>query len=429
MPTRVRHIYGLRGARPHECGRCEDAEKALDLGYYEIHTDRRTSGLHVFGSHALTLGAFGFGTAGSEEAHLAPDVTAQIWVDALGHAQLHLLLTSDGDVGQVADHLRRWCDLRRDMRIEGEDLPRWVAGRLASAGIEWDQDVLQVVSLPDELATELSDAMASGDCTDVTRLVYRRSGSRYRQGERRVRTPPELNHEVGEVAAHGRGVVVLGGHSPDRVATLSLIGAQQLFALARVRGIRVDIEEELRHRQDAGAAAGHWRRIDRITQLSETVRQVRIRLVVDVQAFADGIYMPEIVLDDFRRSFAGALHLPAVVDSTAAMLDSLAAVAEAYRDEAELTFADERQATQQRWQYLATVASAVAIPLSLVFTYFGISSTVDVPSDRSVFDLAVYWPVWLLAVFSVCGILLVSWWAGRRGRPAADPASRGTGDR
>jgi hypothetical protein len=52
-----------------------------------------------------------------------------------------------------------------------------------------------------------------------------------------------------------------------------------------------------------------------------------------------------------------------------------------------------------------------------VFTYFGVSSDVDVPAARSIFDFDFYWPVWALALVSVAGIF---WFTLRANRQATD---------
>jgi hypothetical protein len=418
--TWIRHVYGLRGIAPAAAEGGTGAEHVLALGYYSIHTQGpRTSGLKVLDPIALSSSQITFTGGGDDPAHLEPTVEAQIWVDSLGHGQLHFVVGTRGDVTELAAHLRDWCGRRRAMRVQGLTLPEWVGERVEACpeGVDWDQDVLQVVALPEQLATPLSKEMSAGACEDVTRLVYRNPDSDYVAQSGRLKTPSELNHELGELAAHGRGVVVLGGHDPGRVATLTFIAGQLLFALGRVRGIRMEVEQQLRDMRMDAADTSHWLDAREITTLSETVRQMRIRLAVDVEAFADGIYMPEIVLDDFRRSYAGALGLPTVVDSTSTMLNSLAQVVEAYRGEAQLRLAAQRAATQRRWQRLATVASAVVIPLSLVFTYFGVSSDVDVPAARSIFDFDFYWPVWLLALASVAGIF---WFTMRANRQATD---------
>jgi hypothetical protein len=414
--TWIRHVYGLRGIAPAAAEGGTGAEHVLALGYYSIHTQGpRTSGLKVLDPIALSSSQITFTGGGDDPAHLEPTVEAQIWVDSLGHGQLHFVVGTRGDVTELAAHLRDWCGRRRAMRVQGLTLPEWVGERVEACpeGVDWDQDVLQVVALPEQLATPLSKEMSAGACEDVTRLVYRNPDSDYVAQSGRLKTPSELNHELGELAAHGRGVVVLGGHDPDRVATLTFIAAQLLFALGRVRGIRMEVEQQLRDMRVDAADTSHWLDAGEITTLSETVRQMRIRLAVDVEAFADGIYMPEIVLDDFRRSYAAALDLGAVVESTSTMLDSLAEVAEAYRAEAQLLLAGQRQELQRRWQRLATIAAAVAIPLTLVFAFFGVSSNVNAPSDTSIFDMAFYWPVWAVAALSVVAIFLFTYRTSR----------------
>jgi hypothetical protein len=415
--TWIRHVYGLRGIAPAAAEDGRDAERVLSLGYYSIHTQGpRNSGLKVLDPITLPASEVTFSGGGDDPAHLEPTVEAQIWVDSLGHGQLHLVVGTRGEVTELAAHLNDWCGRRRAMRIQGLTLPEWVEKHVVECpeGVDWDQDVLQVVALPDQLATPLSQEMSAGACEDVTRLVYRNPDSDYVAQSGRLKTPSELNHELGELAAHGRGVVVLGGHDSGRVATLTFIAAQLLFALGRVRGIRMEVEQKLRDMRVSADDTSHWLDPGEITTLSETVRQMRIRLAVDVEAFADGIYMPEIVLDDFRRSYAGALGLPAVVDSTATMLDSLSQVVEAYRGEAQLRLAAQREDTQRRWQRLASIASAVVLPLTVVLTYFGVSSDVDVPASRSIFDVGFYWPVWVMALVSVVGILWFTMWASRR---------------
>jgi len=179
--TQVTHVFGLRGAERGRAAGSRDAEQVMELGRYSIHTDGpRTSGLRVLGSWEVPLAEITFEGDAWDSGHLSPVVAAQIWADALGHAQLHLVVTSSGGVTELADHLQVWCRRRREMRIQGRTLPEWFIAHVPTTeDAGWDQDVLQVVRLPEKLAVRLSDEMSEGDCVDVTRLVYRNPESEY----------------------------------------------------------------------------------------------------------------------------------------------------------------------------------------------------------------------------------------------------------
>jgi hypothetical protein len=151
-----------------------------------------------------------------------------------------------------------------------------------------------------------------------------------------------------------------------------------------------------------------WADENYLRELAGTVREQRLILALDVQAFADGLFMPELIVDDFRQSFSSALRLREVAESSAALLETMAVVVQSYLEEAQWATATAVEARQRRWQLVVGVASGVAIPAALLLSYFGVSSQINAPPDRSVFDMSQYFMPWSFAAMVTLVILWLS---------------------
>lgn len=418
--VRVTHVYTLGGCLPDEAG--QPLQRLLDIGRYGLHNGADVE-LGLYAHHEVELPP---GTVVLDGAAVLDrgQATARLWTDGKGLAQLHVVHEQDTSPEDAARTLGVMCHKRLELTVDGRSIADWVWRA-------WDcvrppellQDVLQLVEVPTALAASAhAEREADGMCQAVLRLLYRSPDEVFDSCPPSIRFPAELNRNAGDLGAHGRGVFVVGGHQEHQVNALLLMACRLLFGLARLRIVRCNVEERLREVRDS--SSGTHRRWDDeafLRAMMSTVRQQRVSLTFGVRAWTDGLFLPDLVLDDFRRSFSGTLRIDEMEASTSTMLETLADVAESSLQQAQLESAKRVEERQGRFQQLVGLASAVTLPLALLLSYFGVASQVQAPPEVSIFSPRQYWLPWVVTG-TVMTVSYLCWRAARRNDD--DPARR-----
>jgi hypothetical protein len=395
--ARIVHIFTFRAFPAVRAG--VPLTEAYDFGRFTPHlVNRPGDSVRVtdLGGHAEVL-------VTTDRSTLAPlDVTAHLWWDEVSQAQLHLSYELDNPSShEVANHLAVFCHERTSLSLDGVPLVDWL---VSTAGLErapsLDQDVLQFVELDDATGLRTGTGEPSND---AIAMIYR-TAERLPDGGVPAHVPAALNSLAGAFAAHGRGVVVLGGQSAATAATVRLTACELLFAVGRARHARAKIEKLLRGSRNRDEAAGIWDDAERLSEVAKEVRRQRTIMALDVRGYADGLFMPELVIDSFRTSFTEALRLSELTDSTVNLMDALSDVIGSSLADIQLRAAKLADTRERRWQLGVGMASGIAIPVALLLSYFGVSSEATIPADRSIYDLTVYGLVWALAVASAVTI-------------------------
>ncbi|MFD2795688.1 hypothetical protein ACFS27_19160 [Promicromonospora vindobonensis] len=395
--ARIVHIFTFRAFPTVPDG--VPLTEAYDFGRFTPHlVNRPGDALRItnLGQHREVL-------VTSRQSTLAPlDMTARLWSDEASLAQLHLSYElDDPSPHEVANHLAIFCHERTSLSFDGVALVDWLVGK---AGLDraprLDQDVLQFVELDDAagLATDMGEPSK-----DAVAMIYR-TAERLPDGGVPAHMPAALNSLAGAFAGHGRGVVVLGGQSGATAMTVRLTACELLFAVGRARHARAKIENLLQGSRTRDEAAGIWDDAERLSEVAREVRRQRTIMALDVQGYADGLFMPELVIDSFRTSFAEALRLGELTDSTVGLMDALSDVIGSSLADIQLRAAKLADTRERRWQLGVGMASGIAIPVALLLSYFGVSSEATIPAERSIYDLTVYGLVWALAVASAGAI-------------------------
>jgi hypothetical protein len=404
----ITHIFSLSGIRPTEAAR--QPHEVLLLGRYGLHVAGRPDDnvrIHTLEARPVEVTADG-ATLGD---HL---LAAEVWFDGSGLVQLHLRQRVRADHAEVARMLKTFCHQRDVLELDGLSIAAWTRSRLGTeAEMTLAQDVLQIVDYP----TALQDTLSAGDEPSGAALaiVYRDpSMSALSVGS--IRMPAELNREPLNFGAHGRGVLLLSGHSPERQTALRLTACELLFAVGRARRARASIETRLRAASELTALDGPWRDVEFLQALGDDVRRQRIVLALDVRAYADGLFMPELVIDSFRDSFGEALRLRTITESSLNLVDTLTDVVQSFLEEAKLLASTEVARRQRNWHLIVGLASGVAIPIALLLSYFGVSSQINAPAEASIFDLGTYALPWLVTLGATVAIIALSYRQHRMNR-------------
>lgn len=415
------HIFALSGIRQSEKG--ESPSTFLELGRYASNLERSpANSLHVRQVELPRLRV------------LVPGVTleptslhAQLWSDGAGQGQLHLAYTIDDDAELAVDHLSVFCHRRHEISFAVGDRDSELEGVPALAAHVFDltstpdlqHDVLQFVAFD-----HLDDGLFEDDGLgrEGLGIVYRRLD--WALDDAGVGLPPQLNSRGVRGAAHGRGVVLLAGHEAATVNALRLTACELLLALGRARRMRRRLENALRRDLARQGDADRPGDLSTLTRLTTMLRRERMSLAMDVMAYADGLFSPELVLDNFRDSFATAIRFDDLVQSSTAMLGTLHEVVESYRLEAEVDARELQEATRQKWEVIVGVASGIAIPFALLLSYFGVSSQVIAPPTASIYSahFILPWLVCALVALTITTLSLIRF--RRQPRTRSGPVAR-----
>jgi hypothetical protein len=163
-----------------------------------------------------------------------------------------------------------------------------------------------------------------------------------------------------------------------------------------------------------------------ISRLSDGVNELQLDLAFGVEAYVDGLLIPETVMQTFQSSLRDALGIPAGLDNSARMVERLTSVISARSAalDAELSERDDRR--DRTVSALVAVATGIALPPTLLLAFFG-ANAANVDSRRSIFD-AHYLPAYLLAwvpfiALAVIGYLLLRRVGKRSGAMLTTPSA------
>jgi hypothetical protein len=401
----VRHIYTLRDVPPGQAGVL--AHEHLPLGrFHASHIDRPARGISVIGNGRVN-GVF---TALSGGLECSSTYDWELWQVGHGQGLLHIQHEVDAPAGDIAKTLRLFCDARHELRFDGMPLLEWAAD---AAGLSnclcLMPDVLQIVEFDSASRAELGDSTAPS--STAIGIIHRTNGEHLHIGAGRL--PAALNYAEGEFAIHGRGVILLSGHPEDRMNALLLTASELLVASGRARQARKVVEERLSAVNRTLVSGSESASTEDLQSLSELVRTYRVFLALEVRAFTDGLFSPELLLDSFRSSFAASLRLDETTKATEVLLDTLSAVLASHLAEARLSADTEAERRQSQWQAIVGLASGITIPIALILSYFSVQ-------NQRIFDWKQQWPAWTVTLFVSFVVVVASavrLWRAQKGRP------------
>ncbi|MFJ4206302.1 hypothetical protein ACIP2Y_42695 [Streptomyces sviceus] len=310
------------------------------------------------------------------------------------------------------------CFDRDRITLGGTDLLDSLSGRLApQEPLAFGQNVHQLVFPGGELANDLLGPDETRPPTLLNEIVHR--------GRLSPSEPPHLTRHGRTLSAHGRGVSVHAGWAGHMENGLILVAVGTVSALAVLQRTRLAAFETMRANERAVAESPYEiRRL--ISRLSDGVNELQLDLAFGVEAYVDGLLIPETVMQTFQSSLRDALGIPAGLDNSARMVERLTSVISARSAalDAELSERDDRR--DRTVSALVAVATGIALPPTLLLAFFG-ANAANVDSRRSIFD-AHYLPAYLLAwvpfiALAVIGYLLLRRVGRRSGAMLTSPSA------
>jgi hypothetical protein len=254
-------------------------------------------------------------------------------------------------------------------------------------------------------------------------LVYRVHGP-LREGFTSIAFPSELNRGMATIGAVGTFVSVLSGHQDYAENAYLLSAVMTTSATAELRDVQASI---LRSFTDVRDRLGTLERPEQrpmLGQISGNLAQHEMSLSQNVESASDiGLWIPSLRVENYHRTLVAAVRLSERSQLIANSLRRLTALVAA---RTQVLIAQEQQLQEHRrrsWTLIVGLLTSVAIPVSLILAFFGISAT-QVDPKASIFDLHRYLGVYLSA-FGMIGLsglaVTLFWFIGHPRRRENDP--------
>jgi hypothetical protein len=325
--------------------------------------------------------------------------------------------------GEILAYLS-YMHYQRDSIAYGDGLLLdWVARQLGS------QEALRIgyahqmvfagKSLTQEIMNEAGTRRSESVDTLLRGLAAQTSGH---GGQVGVRLPAALNIEGRAYVANSRFATVVAGWSPSVQNALIFVALNVVSAFGVLRRAREKAFHALEHDLNTPMTTIEEAR-EQHARLAVELGEIQLDLSFGVETYLDSVLMPDSRMDSYRASFHDVVGIDSATVNTSQIVERLRTVIQA-RSSVLAEASREREERRDRvLTGLVASVSLLAIPLTLLLAFFGVSSS-DVSPDRSMLDIAYYWPVYALAWIPVGVIVLVGVVLRRRLREAR-PRMRG----
>lgn len=394
--TWVRSIYEL-WPRLHSVQATTGLTEVFDYGRFTDHVE--ASRLLPKVAHQVHLPGEEFSWEDDSVAIRIASLTVLLLVTPRGDPLLVLSteLADEADADAVARFLATTCFGRERMRIAGQPVTAWLAAQLGLPDpLQFGRNVHQCVFPGGKLARELLDASLDQRLSPAaTSIVYRGTVSPERGSRMGVRVPRELNHPGEALVAHVRGVSLLAGWNRQVQNVLTLTATTIVSAMGVLYRTRGQAFEALSLNESTALSSVEDAR-ELVTELSNHLNAVQLDLSFGVEAYLDGVLVPEMIVDSFQTSMREATGLDTALDNTSRMVDRLASVIRARAAVLDAAEQEQREQGGRILNVILAIGSLIALPPSMLLAFFGITSP-DVDPARSILDLQRYWAAYGLA--------------------------------
>lgn len=326
----------------------------------------------------------------------------------------------DADPDGIAHLLYATWQQRAAMRVDDTALEDWLGDRLAErgfaapGGLAFGRNVHQSVFPGRVLARRLlADHLAADEIgPDVVTIVLRGTLDGKAGAGLGIRRPQVLNNPGQTMVAHGRGVSLIVGWTPAVENAFGLAAIGILNAVAAVHRIRGQAFEalELDQATDVGTVQDVR---DLIAELARRLGDMQLDLSFSIEAYADSILIPELLVESFHSSLRGVSALSEGLENTSRIVERVDAVLATRRADLETATQTYIEKRDKVVAAVVAVGSVLALPPALLLAFFGVNSN-DVDPRRSILDLHRYGVAYALAWLPFLALAAVAAIARRR---------------
>ncbi|HEX3515285.1 MAG TPA: hypothetical protein VHT26_14915, partial [Trebonia sp.] len=282
----------------------------------------------------------------------------------------------------VADFLYTTWHRRPAMCVDGSPLLDWLATPLSHVGTDEDkplsfgQNVHQCVFAGGRFARRLLRDNRNPDrvSPDLITIVFRGTIAANRGSRLDIRRPPALNNPGESLVAHGRGVSLITGWTEPVENAFGVAAAGLVNAAGVVSRVRRQSLEALTIDDESGATKAADVR-DLITDLTDRLNQLRLDLSFGIEAYADMILIPELLIESYHSSLRSVASLRESLANTSRIVDRVAAVIGSRHATLEASLQAYTERRDKALAALVAIGSLLALPPTLLLAYFGTNST------------------------------------------------------
>jgi hypothetical protein len=374
----------------------------LELGRFtaHVHAAGRLLPQLVFSEEVpdLSLAGAAADAAGVLRAKIMLAVTPR-W-DPLLFLDVEIGSQAAGDIAEVL--FATWQD-RASMRVGGAPVTDWLAGRANAMApgrqmrLAFGRNVHQCVFPGRDLAQDLLAEHLPGTevSPDTVTIVLRGTLDGQSGAALGIRRPEALNNPGQTMVAHGRGVSLIVGWAPAVENAFALAAAGILNAVAAVHRLRrlafgaLDLNESA-----VISSADDVRTL--VEQLSGRLGALQLDLSFSVEAYADSILIPELLVESFHSSLRAASALAEGLANTSRIVERVESVLAGRRVVLESATQHHTERRDKVFTAVIAAGSVLALPPALLLAFFGVNSS-NVNPHYSILDIHHYGVAYLLA--------------------------------
>lgn len=381
--TRITNVYATTWQLPEtQTLMLRVPTEELRLGrvgyFYEKSTDQLPRTLRC---ESLDISKISFNRFRTTQRNLT---AAKLWLFVTPSLQIVAGLTFDTNlqIRNVIDLLEDCYYL--DIRIEENTFEAHISSIVSQLSID---SANNNQLLPERHQIAFGPPLPENDNDDLIQRVIYRQDLPYRKQYSTIKYPAELNRRPGNTVAVGPYVSAICGHQNDVENCAVLSAAQAVASAARLREIRQaahDAVTSFRHVEQSALTINNRRRT--LEQLTDKLTDLELELSYSVETPADiGLLVPSLRIESFHTALFDSMNLSRRADIAARMLERLERSINAELTSVQSIERRNDEDRRLRWAVAVGFVSTVAIPLTIVFGYFGMNST-EVHPDRSMFN-------------------------------------------
>lgn len=401
--TRVLAIYNLGGRLLSEPGLMHSLADWFTMGRFAHHIK---AGGHLLPeiTDPVAIDPARFGFSGHRPRVRVRRIAAAIGTTPRRDGLLFLDFTlgESERAEDIADFLYKTWHRREEMGVDDTPLLDWLSSQFEHVGTDGDgplsfgQNVHQCVFAGGRLARRLLRYNRNPErvSPDMITIVFRGTIAANRGARLDIRRPAALNNPGETLVAHGRGVSLIAGWTEPVENAFGIAAAGLVNAAGVVSRVRLQALEALTINDESTATKAADVR-DLITDLNERLNQLRLDLSFGIEAYADMILIPELLIESYHSSLRNVASLRESLANTSRIVERVAAVIASRQATLEASLQAYTEQKDKVLVGLVAVGSLLALPPTLLLAFFGTNST-NVDSHFSIFDLRHYGVAYLI---------------------------------
>ena len=225
--------------------------------------------------------------------------------------------------------------------------------------------------------------------------------------------PPELNRRAETVGAVGPLVTYLAGQQIYLEHTLILCAIQIVGDISHLREIRKKLFEMHQSISDSkNVFEGYKKRRVVVAQILEVCSELELNLSFGIEALHDILsFIPALRVENYYNSFLSVLNARERTGIVSIMIARLKSAADSEMSSIRIYERKYDETKRKAWEVAIGFISAIAIPLGIVFGFFGMNAA-EIDSSKSFLSFIHYGRIYYVIGLIYFGalILLFSIW-------------------